>query len=176
MSNELVVPSVPERTRNQIIGYLGTKTPRQIAELTGVTPETVIMVKRELVESMDALTAEEHVAKSFVELNRITQLAMSEFSSTDDARSKAPLLAAATSAVKTSLQMLEKWSAKNKGAVDVLNKKRQREIVEAFTIMSETTGTLLDDGEPHSKDEIVQVMIDSLREAVVGMEARNEVS
>lgn len=173
---ELVVPTVPERTRNQIIGYLGTKTPRQIAELTGVTPETVIMVKRELVESMDALTAEEHVAKSFVELNRITQLAMSEFSSTDDARSKAPLLASAISSVKVSLQMLEKWSAKNKGAVDVLNKRRQMELVTALNKMAEVTATKLDDGEPHNREDIFQTMLDSLMEAVVEMEARNEVS
>jgi len=174
MSKELARNEIDERTRAQVIRFLGTKTIRQIAERLSISPETVLAVKQDIVDSMDALTVEEHVAKAFVDLQNVTALAMAEFQSTDDARSKAPLLATAVGATKTTMQMLEKWEAKNKVQVDTLNRKRQTELTTALNRMSELTSTELDDGLPHTKDEILQSMLNNLMTAAVEMDLRNE--
>lgn len=174
MTKELTAPSLDERTRSQVIRLLGTKTVRQIAERVGVSPDVVLQVKQDIVDSMDALTIEEHVAKAFVDLQSVTAMAMAEFQSTDDARSKAPLLATAVGATKTTMQMLDKWEQKNKGNVDAINKKRQSELITALNRMSEITAEMLDDGLPHDKEEILQVMLNGLMTAAVEMDERNE--
>lgn len=174
MSKELATQEIDERTRNQVIRYLGTKTIRQISELVGVPPETVLRIKQDIVDSMDALTVDEHVAKSFADLQSIVSMALSEFRSTDDLRSKAPLLSAAITSIKTTLQMLEKWQAKNQVAKDTLNNKRRTELITVVSRTNELTAEALDDGKPHNREEIMAVMMSSLLTAAAEMEARNE--
>lgn len=129
MAKDLVVPEIDERTRNQVIRYLGTKTVRQIAEAVGVAPEVVLRVKQDIVDSLDALTAEEYVAKAFVDLQTITSMAMEKFHEIEDERALSGLLTNATGSIKTTLQMLEKWQSKNQANIDTVNRKRQQELV-----------------------------------------------
>lgn len=173
MSNELVVPEVDERTRRQVMRRLGTRTPRQIAEELGITPDIVLAVKRDIVDSMDALTVDEHVAKAFVDLQEVVGMALSEFNSTEDARSKAPLLSAAVTATKTTLQMLEKWASKNAGAVETLNKRRQTELIR---LMQRTVDGGVDEiAETYDLDKqaLFDIFNQKLLEAATDMEARN---
>lgn len=173
MSKELTTQEIDERTRNQVMRHLGTKTIRQISEAVGVPVETVLRVKQDVVDSMDALTIEEHVAKAFMDLQNVVNTAMAEFNSTDDARSKAPLLSAAVTATKTTMQMLEKWDSKNSDKVDTLNRKRQSELIKVVSRTNELTAEALDDGLPHDREEILSVMMASLLTAAGEMEARN---
>ncbi|MCK9600628.1 MAG: hypothetical protein M0R06_16405, partial [Sphaerochaeta sp.] len=164
---------IEERTRRQVLRRLGTRTPRQIADEMGVTPDVVLAVKRDIVDSMDALTVDEHVAKAFVDLQEVVGMAMSEFQSTEDARSKAPLLSAAVTATKTTLQMLEKWASKNSGAVETLNKKRQSELI---TLMQRTVDSGVEEiAETYDldKQELFDVFNRKLVEAAMDMESRN---
>ncbi|MCK9603239.1 MAG: hypothetical protein M0R66_02505 [Candidatus Omnitrophica bacterium] len=173
MTKDLVVPKIEERTRRQVLRRLGTRTPRQIADEMGVTPDVVLAVKRDIVDSMDALTVDEHVAKAFVDLQEVVGMAMSEFQSTEDARSKAPLLSAAVTATKTTLQMLEKWASKNSGAVETLNKKRQSELI---TLMQRTVDSGVEEiAETYDldKQELFDVFNRKLVEAAMDMESRN---
>lgn len=153
---------------------LGSKTPRVIATELGVTPDIVLRVKQDIVDSMDALTVDEHVAQSMSLLRDVAEKAREEFDRTEDARSKAPLLAAAVTATKTFMAELHKWADKNKGQVEALNKMRQRELASALNKMAEITATDLDDGEPHTREEILESMLTGLMTAVTEMETRNE--
>ncbi len=173
MSNEIARTEVDERTRRQVLALFGRKSPREIAESLGVTPDVVIRVKQDIMDSHDALTVAEHVAHSLALLRDVAENAREEFERTDDARSKAPLLAAAVTATKTFLNELKKWNDMESGKVETLNGLRQRELVLALNKMSDITANKLDDGQPHTKDEILQTMLDGLMEAVVEMETRN---
>ena len=173
MTKELVVPEIEERIRRQVVRRLGTRTVRQISEELGTTPDVVLAVKQSIVDSMDALTVDEHVAKAFVDLQEVVGMALSEFNSTEDARSKAPLLSAAVTATKTTLQMLEKWQSRNQGAVDALNRKRQTELTAMLNRMSELAADSLADEFPHTREEVLKAMLDGLMTAAVEMEERN---
>ena len=173
MTKELVVPEIEERIRRQVVRRLGTRTVRQISEELGTTPDVVLAVKQSIVDSMDALTVDEHVAKAFVDLQEVVGMALSEFNSTEDARSKAPLLSAAVTATKTTLQMLEKWSSKNAGAVETLNRKRQNELI---MLMQRTVDSGVEEiAETYDldKQELFNIFNRKLEEAATDMDLRN---
>lgn len=175
MSNELVRPEVDDRTRHRILSLIGTGlTFSQIAERAETTPDLVWQVKSDMRNSVDALTTDEWVAKAFVDLQTVVSLAMQEFKTTDDARSKAPLLQTAVTATKTFVEKLEKWSARNQGSIQTLNKKRQVELTTMLNRMTALASDALDDGEPHSKEEILQSMLDGLMVAALEMEERQD--
>ena len=174
MGTEIVVQEVDERTRRQVLALLGRKSLREIAESIGVTPDVVIRIKQDIVDSIDALTVEEHLAQSLSLLRDVAENAREEFERTDDARSKAPLLGAAVSATKLFMSELNKWNDKNSGAANTLNMARQRELI---TLMQETINGGVKDIEDQfgvDAQEMYEIFNKRLIEAAMGMESRNE--
>lgn len=173
MGAELAVADVDERTRRLITSLLGRKTPRQIADEAGVTPDVVLRVKQDLVDGIDALTVDEHVAVAVSLLHEVARKALAEFDKSDDARSKAPLLQSVTGAVKTQVQVLEKWRTKNESAVATLNAKRQSELV---TLMQTTVDRGVEEiarDYDLDKQTLFDVFNRHLIEAAMEMDARN---
>lgn len=174
MGTEIVVQEVDERTRRQVLALLGRKSLREIAESIGVTPDVVIRIKQDIVDSIDALTVEEHLAQSLSLLRDVAENAREEFERTDDARSKAPLLGAAVSATKLFMSELNKWNDKNSGAASTLNAARQRELSTALNRMAEISATEIHERSDLPREEVLEVMLTALMTAVTEMESRNE--
>lgn len=122
-------PEVDERQRARVVSLLGRRNVRDIAAATGLTPDEVLRIKQDVVEGIDALSLDEHVAKAVYTLQDVAAKALDSFQSVEDQRSLAPLLQAATGAIKTQIQVLDKWRTQNQGNVDRLNNQRQEELV-----------------------------------------------
>lgn len=111
------------------------KPVRELAETTGLSVEQVIAARNELLSGIDSLSVEQTQTKLLMDLQELAEVAKSEFETTPDARSKAPLLAASISAMKLVLQELRMAAKDQSPAITALNEMRQRELV---TIYAET--------------------------------------
>lgn len=173
MSKELAKPEVDDRTRRAVERLITRKSAREIATELNIPVDTVLRVKQELADSFDSITVRERVVHTINTLEDITQKAIDEFNKTDDARSKAPLLSSATGALKTQMQVLEKWLKDTDPKVEALNRKRQEELVkllsQGFTLFAERVSKLHDIPE----QELWDLFEDDMREAARQMEERN---
>lgn len=111
--------------------YITVKTPREIADMVGTTPERVIKRAQELKDEIDALTLEEQITFLMFRLNRIAadaendaKLAGYEF--------KGGLYSAATGAIKESLRQISILKKDNDSRVEALNQKRVAELLRLF--------------------------------------------
>lgn len=169
-----VEPQFDERTRKEVVKRLGTKSLRQISDEIGVSPDVVLAIKQDIVNSMDALTIQEHVAKAFVTLQEIVNKALLEFDINDDPRSKAPLLASATQATKTTLQMLKDWETKNQGQVESLNAKRRAELVRLVSTSVDKSVDEISEVYDIPRQDLFDIFNANLLETATEMEARHE--
>ena len=136
MSTEVATTddSVDERIRNLIWKGLGTKSARQIAEETGLTPERVLAIKREMLDGIDVLTIKEQKAKLLVDLKRIAQTAQEDYENIGDERNKAGMLNAATSAMKALFIELNRMEKADDEKVNALNALRVRELLKLIDV------------------------------------------
>lgn len=114
--------------------YITVRTPREIADMVGTTPERVIKRAQELKDEIDALTLEEQITFLMFRLNRIAadaendaKLAGYEF--------KGGLYSAATSAIKESLRQIGTLKKENDDRVEALNQKRLQELLRLFDVI-----------------------------------------
>lgn len=128
MGNELTAVD-DQRTRDIIWKYIGRKSVSEIADLTGLKPNDVLTVSREMLTSVDALTIDQQITKALIDLNEIAARAMEAFDRASDERSWAPLLSSATGAIKTNVAILKDIQKNNNTQVDALNELRVRELL-----------------------------------------------
>lgn len=121
-----------KRTQRAIWRGMTTKSVRQLADETGLSMEATLRIRNELLDAVDALTIDQRRTKLLVDIQAISDRAREEFESTQDARSKAPLLATAVSAMKVVLNELRNLEKTGNREVEVLNAMRQREIVQVY--------------------------------------------
>lgn len=150
------------------------KPVRELASETGLTIDQVIAVRNDLLSGIDALSVDQTRMKLLVDLQELSERAKSEFESTIDARSKAPLLMASTSAMKLVLQELRMDEKVQSPRVTALNDLRQRELV---TIYDET-GTAfinwLDDNPDTTKEERTVRYQELLMDSARSMDRRHQ--
>lgn len=116
----------------QIARYIETKTPREIADLAGVTPERVIARAEEMKDEQDAITLDTRIHFLMRRLDSIAQSALDDAQNAADAKEKGGLYSAAVGAIRESMKQLNLFKKENESAVAELNQKRLRELLRLF--------------------------------------------
>lgn len=112
--------------------YIETKTPREIAERAGVTPERVIARAEEMKDEADALSIEASIHFLMRRLNAIAANAQKAADDAPSAKDAAGLYSASVSAITQSLKQLNLFKKENDGAVAELNNKRIQFLLRMF--------------------------------------------
>lgn len=116
----------------QIARYIETKTPREIADLAGVTPERVIARAEEMKDEQDAITLDTRIHFLMRRLDMIAQSALDDAQNAADAKEKGGLYSAAVGAIRESMKQLNLFKKENEAAIQELNMKRLRELLNLF--------------------------------------------
>lgn len=112
---------------------LGLKSVRQISEETGLAPEQIFAIKREMLDSVDVLTVQEKRTKILVAMEQLAQDALDRADGASD-EFAAGMLNAARGAMKDMLTEFNRASKADQGAVDSLNALRVKEL---FSLLRE---------------------------------------
>lgn len=107
---------------------LGVKSVRQIAEETGLNPEQIFAVKREMLDAVDVLTVQEKRTKILVAMEQLAQDALDRADGASD-EFAAGMLNAARGAMKDMLTEFNRASKQDPGAIEQLNQLRVRELL-----------------------------------------------
>lgn len=112
---------------------LGIKSIRQLSEETGLPPDKIHAMKRELFDSVDVLTTQQKKHRLMVVLEEIAQATQADY---DNApyEFKAGLANSAIASMKTMLTELNRVSKDDQQAIETLNALRVREL---FALMQE---------------------------------------
>lgn len=129
--------AVTDRELKVIWDGMLTKSVRELADATGLPVPVVLQARNDALEAVDALTVDQRRTRLLIRLQALAEKAEEEFESTTDARSKAPLLSAATGAIKTVLQELRKMDGDSQTDIERLNAMRRREVVNVYRDTSE---------------------------------------
>lgn len=140
-----------------IARYVGLKTPREIAELSGATVQDVIRRAEEMKDEADALTIEAQISFTLRSLNEIAADAKTDAKNSLDNRDKAGLYSAAVSAHAQSLKQLASLKKENDGAVAELNRKRVQELLRLFDLVIEKGVADLADEHDLDKMELLTI-------------------
>lgn len=171
---EKAEPQVDERLRRAIWRSLGHKSVRQVSEDTGLPVEVVMATKRELLDEIDSLTIQEHVAKNIAMLSEISELAMSHargMSSNPEAqRSLGPVLSSAIQAARAVITQMNLMEKATNGQVERLNQKRVDALVGLVRKTVDASVYALDDGLAHTAQEMFGVFNRNLALAAADLE------
>lgn len=115
-----------------IARYIEVKTPREIAEIAGTTPERVISRAEEMKDEQDAITLDARIHFLLIRLNQIAISAQNDAEVATDAKEKGGLYSAAVGAIRESMKQLNLFKKENESAVAELNQKRLRELLRLF--------------------------------------------
>lgn len=129
---------------------LGVKTVRELATETGLEPDQIYAIKRDLYESVDELTVQQKKHKLLVTLEEIAQATQEDYDAAPY-EFKAGLANSAIAAMKTIMVELNRVSKQDQEAVDTLNALRVREL---FSLMQEVVEVSVRDvAAQHGLDE-----------------------
>lgn len=117
-----------ERADSLISRYIGRRSIREIAEMTGMRPEEVMNRKSEIINNVDVLTVQEKRAKLLYELDELAADARERAKDTSD-EFLSGMLNSSVSAMKVILVELARAEKANEGAVEQLNQLRVRELL-----------------------------------------------
>lgn len=117
-----------ERADRLISRYIGRRSIREIAEMTGMRPEEVMNRKSEIINNVDVLTVQEKRAKLLYELDELAADARERAKDTSD-EFLSGMLNSSVSAMKVILVELARAEKANEGAVEQLNQLRVRELL-----------------------------------------------
>ena len=116
--------------------YITVKTPSEIANIVGVTPEEVIHRAREMRDEIDAISIEEQITFLMFRLNRIAADAEKDAHNAGP-RDKGGLYSAAVGAIRESLKQINTLKKENAQAITELNQKRLQELLRLFDVVVE---------------------------------------
>lgn len=115
--------------------YIEVKTPREIAELAGTTPERVISRAEAMKDEVDALSIDAKLYFAITRLNQIAMDAQNDAANAADARDKGGLYSAAVGAIRETLKQYNILKKENESAVLELNRKRVQELLRLFDVV-----------------------------------------
>lgn len=141
---------IDERLQKIVWRSLGVKSVRQISEETGLNPEQIFAVKREMLDSVDVLTVQEKRTKILVAMEQLAQDALDRADGASD-EFAAGMLNAARGAMKDMLTEFNRASKQDQGAIEQLNQLRVREILRL--VDSTVARTLSDISTQYGLDE-----------------------
>lgn len=141
---------IDPRVERLVWKSLGLKTVRQIAEETGLQPEQIFAIKRDLFESVDVLTVEQKKQKLIVMLEEIAHDTKEDYEKAPF-EFKSGLMNSSISAMKTIMVELNRTSKEDQGRIDSLNALRVKEL---FSLLREVVDTsVIEVAEEHDLDE-----------------------
>lgn len=112
---------------------LGLKSVRQISEETGLAPEQIFAIKREMLDSVDVLTVQEKRTKILVAMEQLAQDALDRADGASD-EFAAGMLNAARGAMKDMLTEFNRASKADQSAIEQLNQLRVNELIRLIDI------------------------------------------
>lgn len=133
MADEL--DTTGSRIESYIYRHIGSKSAREMATDLGVTPEQVIQVKREMVDSIDEITIQIQKAKLLRSLQELADDARERSKSVSDERNYSGMVNAATGAIDKLLKELNRTAKQDSEALAELNRYRVKEL---FSLVQET--------------------------------------
>lgn len=169
-SKDLVVNEFDDVTLRTIYKYAPYKTIREIANLTGLKPEQVLAAKRQIIDSIDILTINEWRAKLLMDLQALSDEAMSAFETVAEEKAKAPLLVAATGAMKAVLAEFRNMAKEDTREVDALNAKRLKEILRLFDSVVIRLIDHVSENSDLDKDELIDLTAGWMHEEAEAMD------
>lgn len=107
---------------------LGNKSVREMSEETGLTPEEIFAVKRELLGAVDVLTVQEKRQKILIDMEKLAQDALDRAEDSSD-EFFAGMMNAARGAMKDMLTALNQTAKGEQEAIERLNDLRVRELL-----------------------------------------------
>lgn len=124
-----------ERISEIIWRYIGLKSVREIASLTGLKPEEVLRLKNELLDGVDVLSIEQKRQRLLIELDGMARDARDRAQKASD-EFYAGTVNAASGAIKTMLAELARMQKQDSGKIEALNQLRVRELLKLvdFTV------------------------------------------
>ncbi|USH44477.1 DNA binding protein [Microbacterium phage Cassita] len=143
---------------------LGLKTIRQLSEETGLPPEKIHAIKRELFESVDVLTTQQKKHRLMVVLEEIAQATQEDY---DNApyEFKAGLANSAIASMKTMMTELNRTSKDDQAAIDSLNALRVRELFSLMQEVVETSVEQISESYGLDRDDLFAVFNGNLQKA-----------
>lgn len=167
MTDEIVVDP---RVEKIIWRGLGTRSVRQMAEDTGLSPEQIFAIKRDLLSAVDVLSVSERKAKLLVMLEEMAHEALDRASNSSDEFS-AGHFNAARGAMKDALTELNRQNKGEQEAITALNNLRINELVRLIELSVSKTFAVLSDRHGLSEDEMFEVFHSYLKPAAEEIEA-----
>lgn len=107
---------------------LGNKSVREMSEETGLSPEEIFAVKRELLGAVDVLTVQEKRQKILIDMEKLAQDALERAEDSSD-EFFAGMMNAARGAMKDMLTALNQTAKGEQEAIERLNDLRVRELL-----------------------------------------------
>ena len=129
MAEEIERTEDSERVRKLIWRHMGVRSAREIAELTGVPPETVLRVKRELLEEVDVLSIQEKRQRIIIELEQMARESRERAQGMND-EFYASGVQASVAAMRLVLGELKLMEKQDNAKVETLNQKRVQALVQ----------------------------------------------
>lgn len=133
--SDLAIPEddVDDRIRKIVWRGLGTKSVRQMSEETGLTPEQIFAVKRDLLSAVDVLTVQQKRQKILIMLEDMAHEALERAGRSTDEFS-AGHYNAARGAMKDALTELNRLGKGEQEAVTKLNQMRINELLRLIDV------------------------------------------
>lgn len=153
----LVYEEIDERTRKTVWSGLGHKSVTEIAEETGLTPEKVFRVKRQLFEEIDVLTIEEQITKALVTMQELAESALARSKNVADERNYAGIINASVGAQEKILKQLRAMKREDNSRVTELNELRIRELLTLMTEVVEVSVKEISEEHDLDEDELYEV-------------------
>ena len=113
---------------------IGKESARDMAKALGVSPDEILRVKRDLAESVDALTVDVQRAKLLRSLQELADDAHERAQNVSDERNYAGIVNAAAGAIDKLLKELRRTGAENSDAVNSLNQLRINELLHLIDV------------------------------------------
>lgn len=104
------------------------KSPRQIAQMTGLKPEAVLKRKKELLEEVDDLTIAQTRQRVIIDLQSIARKTQEDYDAAPF-EFKSGLMNSAVAAMKVVLQEMNRLEKADNTKIEKLNQMRVRELV-----------------------------------------------
>lgn len=170
MTDELSDLKIDPRLERAVWKSLGLKSVRQIAQETGLEPEQIFAIKRELLDAVDVLSVNERKMKILVALETLAQDALDRAANASDEFS-AGHFNAARGAMKDMLTELNRASKGEQEAIDRLNDLRIRELTSLLFEVVDSTVPLVAERYGLNQDELFEMFNESLNRAAARRDA-----
>lgn len=148
---------------------LGKKSVRQMAEETGLEPEQIFAIKRDLLSAVDVLTVQEKRNKLLIELEDLADEARDRAKGTID-EFYSGMMNSSVAAMKTILVELNRTAKGEQEAIDRLNDLRIRELIRLIELSVSKTFAVLADRHGLDEGEMFDVFHSYLKPAAEEIE------